>query len=96
MYNVELPIEILSPEGDLTLKIIDFDYELNNYILNNKRKLYPMKDSLTIAGLNALKDKFLQGEDRSSYFYSYVDYEFATLERSLSTKNYNKLRNTLR
>ena len=95
MYNVELPIEILSPEGDLTLKIIDFDYELNNYILNNKRKLYPMKDSLTIAGLNALKDKFLQGEDRSSYFYSYVDYEFATLERSLSTKNYNKLRNTL-
>ncbi len=95
MYNVELPIEIVSPENELTSKIIGFDYEVNDYIVKNRRKLYPMKDSVTIAGLYALKDRFLQGEDASSYFASYVNYEFATLERSLGLRNYNRLRNSL-
>ena len=95
MYKVELPIEILSPENELTSKIIRYDYDVQSYILNNKRKLYPMRDSLTIAGLYDLKNKFLQNEDKSSYFYNYVEYEFATLERSLSLRNYNKLRNSL-
>ena len=39
MYKVELPIEILSPENELTSKIIRYDYEVQNYLLNNKRKL---------------------------------------------------------
>lgn len=95
MYNVELPIEIVSPENELTSKIIGFDYEVNDYIVKNRRKLYPMKDSVAIAGLYDLKAKFLQGEDASSYFASYVNYEFATLERSLGLRNYNRLRNSL-
>ena len=95
MYRVELPIEILSPENELTAKIIKYDYDVQSYLLNNKRKLYPMRDSLAIAGLYELKNQFLQGEDKSSYFYNYVEYEFAALERSLSIRNYNKLRNNL-
>ncbi len=93
MYRVELPIEILSPENELTSKIIKYDYEIQNYLLSNKRKLYPMRDSLAIAGLYELKDKFLQGEEKSSYFYNYVEYEFAAMERSIALKNYNRLRN---
>lgn len=95
MYRVELPIEILSLENELTAKIIKYDYDVQSYLLNNKRKLYPMRDSLAIAGLYELKNQFLQGEDKSSYFYNYVEYEFAALERSLSIRNYNKLRNNL-
>ncbi len=95
MYKVELPIEIVSPENELTSKIIKYDYEIQNYLLKNKRKLYPMKDSLTIAGLYELKNKLLENEDKSSYYYNYVDYEFAALERSLALRNYNKLRNSL-
>ncbi|MEE1143319.1 MAG: thioredoxin family protein [Bacteroidales bacterium] len=95
MYKVELPIEILSPENELTSKIIRYDYEVQNYLLNNKRKLYPMRDSLAIAGMYELKNQFLQNEDKSSYFYNYVEYEFAALERSLALRNYNKLRNSL-
>ena len=72
MYKVELPIEIISPENELTSKIIRYDYEVQNYLLNNKRKLYPMRDSLAIAGLYELRDSFLQNEDKSSYFYNYV------------------------
>ena len=95
MYNVELPIEILSPENELTSRVVAFDYEVNDYIVKNRRKLYPMRDSVAIAGLYDLKAKFLQGEDASSYFASYVNYEFATLERSLGLRNYNRLRNSL-
>ena len=95
MYNVMLPIEILSPENELTSRVIGFDNEVNDYIVKNRRKLYPMRDSVAIAGLYDLKAKFLQGEDASSYFASYVNYEFATLERSLGLRNYNRLRNSL-
>lgn len=95
MYNVMLPIEILSPENELTSRVIAFDNEVNDYIVKNRRKLYPMRDSVAIAGLYDLKAKFLQGEDVSSYFASYVNYEFATLERSLGLRNYNRLRNSL-
>lgn len=95
MYNVMLPIEILSPENELTSRVVAFDYEVNDYIVKNRRKLYPMRDSVAIAGLYDLKAKFLQGEDASSYFASYVNYEFATLERSLGLRNYNRLRNSL-
>jgi hypothetical protein len=93
MYRVELPIEILGSENDLTSKIVDFDYQVNDYILKNKRKLYPLRDSVAVAGLYELKAKFLQNET-SSYFKTYVDYEFAILERSLNLKNYNRLRNS--
>lgn len=95
MYNVMLPIEILSPENELTSRVVAFDNEVNDYIVKNRRKLYPMRDSVAIAGLYDLKAKFLQGEDASSYFASYVNYEFATLERSLGLRNYNRLRNSL-
>lgn len=93
MYRVELPIEIVSPQEDLTNRIIDFDFELNDYIIKNRRKLYPMKDSLAIVGLYDIKNKFSQTSD--SYFNSYVEYEFATVERSLGLRNFNKLRNGL-
>lgn len=95
MYRVELPLEMLSPVNDVTAKIIKFDSEFETYILKNKRKLMPFKDKVVVKGLYALKDKFLRGEDSNSYFYNYVCYEFATLERSLGLKNFKRLRNSL-
>lgn len=93
MYRVELPIEIITPDNDLTSKIIAFDSKVNDFIVKNRRKLYPQKDSLTIASLYALRDEVLKEENGVGYFSDYVKYEFAAIERSLSLRNFNRLRN---
>lgn len=88
-----LPARITNlEEGDLNLRIADFDAALEDYIVANDKALLVQRDTAAVRGLDRIVKGFLSEGDSSSYFASYVRYEYGKLRYILRLDSRKRLR----
>ena len=77
--RLPLSFELFADDGGLQTSIEEFNIKYNNFVYNNVNRIYRTKDNSVVNNfIDQINENY--SNDRSTYFYNYVNYTLASLK----------------